>query len=510
MFILNLIVFIFVLGIIILIHELGHFIFAKRANILCHEFSIGMGPALYQKVKGETTYSVRAIPIGGYVSMAGESADDALIKVGNLIGLRLNDQKEVTHIILSKDVAKDVEGVVLSYDLYGKDLSPLYIEFQGQEESYSVLRDAKYVFDDQKEIQVSPSERSFETKTIWQRFLTIVAGPMMNFVLAFFLYLIVAMVSGKPQNINVIGKVGAGYDQYFNPKDQILEINEVTINNWNDINVQLNQVESNQVRFLILRDGQEITQELKLNIALQTLGLFVNTNENDQIIVQQAFGRASKLGLEQGDVITTLKIGDKVIENITIEQILAEAKALNSKEKIQVTYVRAGKTLQTDSYQGLNANDIISLGQAPIMTSLNIAASRKFDFGYMFYNPILSIKNDVQEMFATLGLLFNPKASVGIKDLSGPVGIFSLVSSITSQGIIALISFTAFLSINIGVLNLLPIPALDGGRIVFLGIEAVTRKKINRKVEYTIINVVFILLMILFLFVTFNDILRLF
>lgn len=80
MFLLNLIVFVLVLGVIILIHELGHFYFAKKSGILCHEFSIGMGPALYQKRKGETIYSVRAIPIGGYVSMAGESITDALIK----------------------------------------------------------------------------------------------------------------------------------------------------------------------------------------------------------------------------------------------------------------------------------------------------------------------------------------------------------------------------------------------------------------------------------------------
>ena len=93
--ILNLIVFVLVLGIIILVHELGHFIFAKKAGILCHEFSIGMGPAITQKRKGETIYSVRAIPIGGYVSMAGESVSDAMIKKGQHIGIRLNEQKVI-------------------------------------------------------------------------------------------------------------------------------------------------------------------------------------------------------------------------------------------------------------------------------------------------------------------------------------------------------------------------------------------------------------------------------
>src|SRR5690554_209542 len=94
-FLLNLIVFILVLGIIILLHELGHFFVAKKFNVLCHEFSVGMGPALFQKKKGETTYSVRAVPIGGYVSIAGEDNDDSLFTVNDIIGLRITPHNEV-------------------------------------------------------------------------------------------------------------------------------------------------------------------------------------------------------------------------------------------------------------------------------------------------------------------------------------------------------------------------------------------------------------------------------
>lgn len=113
------------------------------------------------------------------------------------------------------------------------------------------------------------------------------------------------------------------------------------------------------------------------------------------------------------------------------------------------------------------------------------------------------------QVLNTLGLLFDRQENLGVGDLSGPVGIFSLVSQTTSQGLLSIISFTAFLSINIGLINLLPIPALDGGRLVFLGVEAITRKPLNRKIENTINNVMFFLLIGLFIFVTYNDILRL-
>jgi len=188
MLLVDLIVFILVLGVIILIHEFGHFYFAKRAKILCHEFAIGMGPAIWQKRKGETIYSIRSIPIGGYVSMAGESVSDALIKVDQVIGLKLNQHQQVTEIHLVDQLEPDVMGIVRSYDLYGKDFEPLYIELEvnGVLERYSVLRDASYRLSDKKQMWITPSEKSFESKTLWERFLVIFAGPFMNFVLALY------------------------------------------------------------------------------------------------------------------------------------------------------------------------------------------------------------------------------------------------------------------------------------------------------------------------------------
>ena len=118
--ILGILATVIILGVVIFIHELGHFIFAKRAGILCHEFSLGMGPIVYKKKVGETLYCIRALPIGGFVSMAGEEVSDAYIRKGQKIGLNLTEGL-VTEIVLSKTKEKEIIGTVVDFDLYGKD-----------------------------------------------------------------------------------------------------------------------------------------------------------------------------------------------------------------------------------------------------------------------------------------------------------------------------------------------------------------------------------------------------
>ena len=128
MFILNVLLFIIVLGLIIFIHELGHYYFARKAGILVHEFSLGMGPLVYGKRKHDILYAVRAIPIGGYVSMAGESISDALIKKGDHISLTIDEKGIVSKIILDPNQFESIRGDVVSFDLYGKHGKPLFIE----------------------------------------------------------------------------------------------------------------------------------------------------------------------------------------------------------------------------------------------------------------------------------------------------------------------------------------------------------------------------------------------
>ena len=147
-----------------------------------------------------------------------------------------------------------------------------------------------------------------------------------------------------------------------------------------------------------------------------------------------------------------------------------------------------------------------------IQQKIGVSPNSHFDFFGCLGQAFVNFWDDFSLIFRTLKLLIAPSGvrQVGVNDLSGFVGIFSMIESYIGAGFLALMSFTALLSVNIGVMNLLPIPALDGGRLVFLLIELITRKKPSKKVENMINNIFFILLMILFVYITIHDIIRLF
>ena len=519
MLLVDLIVFILVLGVIILIHEFGHFYFAKRAKILCHEFAIGMGPAIWQKRKGETIYSIRSIPIGGYVSMAGESVSDALIKVDQVIGLKLNQHQQVTEIHLVDQLEPDVMGIVRSYDLYGKDFEPLFIELEvnGVLERYSVLRDANYRLSDKKQMWITPSEKSFESKTLWERFLVIFAGPFMNFVLAFVLFLIVGFFVLKPNlnssEISYVADDSPATVFGLEPGDIIVEIEGQSVNSWKDLSSIMSSLDSVYVTISFERNGIVYDErQAVVAVILQSAGLTNQTTRGLRYsadpIIGQVSGRAkTDGGLMAGDLITHLASGTETMEINSWDDIISFFREHDS-GAVTISYVRKHVTYET-SYELISERALSKLGYEATIFQIGISPTSSFDLGYSLLYPFKSVGSNVSQVLNTLGLLFDRSENLGIGDLSGPVGIFSLVSQTTSQGLLSILSFTAFLSINIGLLNLMPIPALDGGRLVFLGVEAFTRKPLNRKIENTINNVMFFILIGLFVFVTYNDIIRL-
>lgn len=515
MVIYNLLLFIVILTIIIGLHELGHFVFAKKANILCFEFSIGMGPAIYQKRKGETNYAVRAIPLGGYVSMAGELQQASFFSKGKTVGLRLKDN-QAYEIISTEELSYDIKGKIVDFDLYGKNMQPLFIELEveGENRKFEVLRDAMIYLTNKNKMQVAPEERSFESKTLLQRFLVIFAGPAMNFILAFILFLIVGFMIGKPLNDNVVYSISESLPIStidLNPGDKITEVNGVEINTWNDLKSVIN--ETNSLTLKIKHSGTgDILHSVPTALVIQTIGL-TNYNENglvdlNQAIIGTAAGKSSDL-LMAGDIITRLSAVDNPnIEINNWDDIYLFFK--NSNETIiEVTYLRDNK-VNTVTVETLSKNAVEKLGYNAIAIQLGISGGEKFNLGYSLAYPFKKIASDVNSTIQTVGLLINPKENVGIGDLSGPVGIFSLVSQASKGGFASILVFMGFLSVNIGIINLLPIPALDGGRIIFLGYELVTKKKIKPNVENAINNTMFILLLLLFVFVTYKDILRLF
>jgi len=518
MFLLNLIVFVLVLGVIILIHELGHFYFAKKSGILCHEFSIGMGPALYQKRKGETIYSVRSIPIGGYVSMAGESITDALIKKSMVIGIRLDGEERITSIVLNQESTSDMIGSVVDYDLYGKNKSQLFItlDIQGDMKTFEVLRDATYVLSEKKQMWITPEEKSFESKTLGQRFMVIFAGPMMNFILALLLFLIVGFFAFKPNldsnNVDSVAPYSPAEAIGLEANDQITMIDGNTITSWTDLSDVMQAIEKATFPVSYTRAGTVYNKDVTASVIIQMAGITNAYVEgvyySDTPMIGQTFGRAqSEAGLKPQDLIVSFEVNGNTYPIQNWDDILAFFRDTTS-GLITVNYIR-NDVLNETSYDLISQNALEKLGHQPILVQLGVTATSNFNLGYTLLYPFRMVYSNTMQVLNTIGLLFSPSEKLGVGDLSGPVGIFTLVSQTRSQGFLAMVSFTAFLSINIGLLNLLPIPALDGGRLVFLGIEAVTRKPLNRKIENMVNQTMFILLMILFVFVTYNDIIRL-
>ncbi|HKL95555.1 MAG TPA: RIP metalloprotease RseP [Haploplasma sp.] len=512
--ILNIIVFLIVLGVIIFIHELGHFFFARRADILCHEFALGMGPAVYQKEKGEITYSIRAIPLGGYVSMAGEEMGSVINKE-NRIGLNLDKEGNVVEFILTEEVEHQIFGKVNDLDLVGEDYAPLFIEMlvDGELIKYNVSRTAKYIFTEKKKMQIAPAERNYQNKTLWQRFLVVFAGPAANFLLAFFLLFILAFFIGKPSNKNVIGKVDTNVitDNRIQKGDVVTAVNGKSVSTFDDIRIALKENANDTIVFTI--DNEDVV--LDLSIVMQGLG-FTNQFGNRDVLVGQSFGKEKDL-LSNDKILgifmsKDLKVSEDLIDYTSINNWADLIKYSSNNSELEHVYLKVERNgeIKEISYVNLFESTITELGSSYIGYGAGFSQNRSFNILYPLYYPFLQIGSDVKEMFTTIGLLFKPNTGVGVGDLSGPIGIFSIVSGSIKNGFSSFIQLVAFLSINIGLLNLLPIPALDGGRLVFIGYEAVTRKKVNQKVENTLITITFVLLFALMIFVTFKDIIRLF
>ena len=516
MFILNILAFIFVLGLVIMLHELGHFIMARRAGILCHEFAIGMGPIVYSKKKGETLYSVRAIPIGGFVSMAGEEINDDLVKVGKDIKVR-KENGRITHIILNPEDERypSAERVTVEFvDLKAQDGEALMINhMEVDEKAFYVLKD--------KKIQIAPYNRQFDSKTLWQRFTTIFAGPMMNFILAFFLFAIIAMVVGFPKtdaegNTTLeIGHVQAGQPAYGNIEvgDTITHIDGEPVQSWEEMHQVMSAKQGQrEILFTVDRDGQSHDYTLTPVIFLVAIGIQSEREEDvavwDPEVVRIGNvinnGPAASAGLQTGDLILSVD-GNPVPDWTTLIEAV-RANAEGSRMLFEVERDGATETFEVEPYQ----HDLIESQGAPVVQSrIGISPVHERDIPRaLFSGSITGIINSSTMIFDTLSMLFS--GVVGVGDLAGPVGIYSVTASAFQQGLISLLSWTALLSVNLGILNLLPIPALDGGRIVFLGYEGITRKKVNKTVENYLHLIMFILLITLLLFVTYNDILRLF
>ncbi len=549
--IVSILAFIVVLGLIIVLHEFGHFVVARLSGITCYEFSIGMGPALYKKDLKGTTFALRAIPIGGYVSMANEEASLNTLKPGMEVGLILDDSK-ITKIILDPNINADLRGQITETDMYNENGEGMFITIQmddGLTDTYLLAENCVYVLDSKETQAITPYDKCFESKPIWKRFLTLLAGPLMNFILAIVLYFIYFCAIGVPNlDSNVIGETSYGYAAYevLKPGDIITSVNGEEITSWKEFSSKLNNKENlAEITITVNRNGKEVIAIIPYSIIVNSIGL-TNLQMSDYTYPEGITGaKVGNVGLNYlnssdkdkpyalapGDVITKLRVDSLLDKNTIIPGEVVEVKswqdlvnALNSTDIANVYFEyysqKKAKDNPDNPYVSLEASSPVrSWGNEmldnqrvnKIEFKLGVSPVYHFDFGGVFVSTFKAFWKDFTLIFRTLQLLIAPSGirQVGVESLSSFVGIFGMVQNVVRNGILPLLAFTAMLSINIGIINLLPIPALDGGRIVFLLYELITRRKPNPKVEAVLNNIFFVLLLILLIYVTINDIRRL-
>ncbi len=553
---LAIIAFILIIGIIISLHELGHLIVAKKSGILCHEYSIGFGPIIYKHQFKETLFCIRLIPLGGYVQMAGEQLTDGLVKVSEEIGLNLSNDT-VTELILDNKMDAEVRGNVVSFDLTGKDDEPLYITINDglQDRYFNVSKEAYYVFDNSKRLQIEPYERSFDSKHWLLRLATLFAGPFMNFILAMVIYLIVSFATGVPNmNSNTIGSTMDLYPvaNILEAGDEILAINDVKTNSWYDVTNTFDKmhkeyVTSYKIKYKDKSDNNIVKEDTfeaysyVVSIGLSNIGVSkedrinrtYDLKLNDDTITTITGLKLGTISLRykngtsditKGDIITSMKNGDDVIyqgECLTWGNIIKYFYESSDNNLPNVTFTYYHYNEEKDNYTYQEKSEVVEPYTHEVLESQNVeyfkvligvSPSYHFSFFECIGDAFMRFGSDFTIIFRTLKLLIWPQTvrQISVNDLSSFVGIFAMIQSYINSGFLVLLAFMAMLSVNIGIMNLLPIPALDGGRIVFVLVEAVTRKKVNKKVESIINTVFFVLLMILLVYITIHDIMRFF
>lgn len=545
----SIIVFILIIGVIIVVHEFGHFLVARKAGILCHEFSIGMGPCIYKHQFKNTLFCLRAIPIGGYVQMADDEVSQFLNK-GDKVGLILDDD-EVIKIQADSNMYADVKGVVQVFKLATEQDTNMYITLEteeGNEETYLIRPRAVFSLSKNTNIRIAPYEETFSAKPLWKRFLTLAAGPLMNFILAIIIYFIYFCVVGVPNyNSNIIGSVGEGYASYrvLQPGDKIVSVEGQKVSSWYDFETVLDEYNltyPDNVSLGIIRDGKEENITVNYSIIINSIGLSNLQIEQYElpegisgvIVGNLALNYVSdkanpKYPLSSGDVITEIRVDryiDKthttkgeVIPINSWQDLLDNLKDVDAAE-VRFTYYDRDKALNEDSpYVSIDECEPLMTWSNETLTSQNIekiefligvSPTYHFELGGVITSTFSSFWSDFTLVFRTLKLLIAPSGvrQVGVSNLTSVVGIFDMVLDLVKTGILPVLAFTAMLSVNIGIMNLLPIPALDGGRIVFLLYELITKRKPNKKFESALNTIFLLLLMLLFIFVTYNDVMR--
>jgi regulator of sigma E protease len=413
------IAFIFMFGLLVFVHELGHLIFAKRAGMLAREFAIGFGPKIFSFKKNETLYTIRLIPAGGYVRVAGEDPEIIDLKPGHHIGLEFNETGKVQKIIVNNK-SKHPHARVVEVERVDLDHDLIIEAFDVDSEERVVFHvdpKADFVMDE-KETQIAPYDRQFASKSVPKKAMQVFAGPMMNFILAILIFILLGFVQGVPMDEARIGEITPG-----DPAD--------------------------------------------------------------------------RAGLVEGDNV--MKVDNLSVESWT-EFVLAIQEHPN--EEVEVTVERNGEILTLPLTPDLVEEQGQTFGRIGVMRPFEKSPGEVLKHGFtQTYDLTVFILTSVGKLVT---------GQISIDNLAGPVGIYDATDQFVESGLYSFLTWTAMLSINLGIINLLPLPALDGGRLLFIGAEAIRGKPLDPQKEGIVHFVGFALLMLLMIVVTWNDIQRLF
>jgi regulator of sigma E protease len=421
--------FLFVLGVLVFVHELGHFLAARRLGVRVLTFSLGFGPKLVKVRRGDTEYCISAIPLGGYVKMAGENPDDP--RTGR------------------------------------------------------------------------PDE--FLSKTKWERFQILIMGPAMNIILAVVVMAIVlaqgAEVPIYQDQPPVVGAVSPGSPAEgagIMRGDRILTVAGDQVDTWDDLFIAIGTRPDREVAVTLLRGGQ--TQSVSMRTVSETrfeignIGVLPDINP---IVASVIAGEpAERAGLQAGDVVIAVN-GERMV---TRTQFI-EAISRNGGKEIDLTIEREEQQLHITATPeqrgdrgmlGLYVSEPTRSFTPGPLEAIQLSVERNIEFGGL--------------IFKTLGGLFVGETSP--RQLMGPVAIAQLSGESAQAGWIALFTLMASISLNLGLLNLLPIPVLDGGHILIMALEGVARRDFSMAMKEKMLLAGFVLLMMLMVTVIYNDLTR--
>ena len=406
-------------GLLVFVHEFGHFIFAKRAGMLVREFAIGFGPKIFSVKKGETLYTIRILPMGGYVRVAGEDPEIVDLKPGQHIGLIFNQDNKVQKIVINHK-AKYPQAHVIEVERADLDHELIIIgSLVGEEDlkTYHVAENADYIMDEVA-TQIAPYNRQFASKTKRQRAMQLFAGPLMNFVLTAVLFFFMGSIQGIPVDEAILGEI-------------------------------------------------------------------------------QPNSPADIAGFQSGDEVISVQ-GKSISQWSEFQQFIRE----NPEQELLMTVNRSGQKIEITVTPSANEEGELTIGRIGVLP-------------YIEKSPLRAVPYSIKQTYEwskliviNVGMLVSGQFSLDM--LGGPVAIYDVTDQMVQSGFWTLIHWTAALSVNLGVINLLPLPALDGGRLLFIGIEAIRGKPISTEKEGLVHFIGFALLMLLMIIVTWNDIQRLF